>query len=220
MQSAGRYLSILANDIHSVVCATVDEKGLPVTRAMDVMLADDHTFYFLTAKGKAFYDQLMRSKFIALTGMKGGEGLDRAHATMHTKAISVRGFIECIGSEKLDEIFDANPYMAEIYPQEEARKALVVFRMVKGEGEYFDLSTKPITRESFGIGDLAESDAESHVKEPYFITDACIGCGKCLAVCPQQCIEHDSVPFRIDQRHCLHCGNCYTDCPVKAIIRR
>ncbi|MGI6178240.1 MAG: 4Fe-4S binding protein [Eubacterium sp.] len=212
-----KYLSALADDIHSVVCATADEKGLPVTRAMDVMLADDDTFYFLTAKGKAFYRQLIDGGFIALTGMTGGEGMDKEHATIHKKAISVRGTIECIGTEKLNEIFEANPYMCEIYPNEESRKALAVFRMVSGSGEFFDLSTKPITRESFTIGEPDNQEEDAEADEPYFITAACTGCGKCLSVCPQDCIKHDVLPFVIDQKHCLHCGNCYTDCPAKAV---
>jgi uncharacterized pyridoxamine 5'-phosphate oxidase family protein/NAD-dependent dihydropyrimidine dehydrogenase PreA subunit len=220
MGGASKYLSVLANDIHSVVCASVDEEGLPVTRVIDIMLADEDTLYFLTAKGKAFYQQLIRTGYIALTGMTGGEGLDKAHATMHVKTISVRGSVECIGTDKLDEIFAANPYMAEIYPQEESRKALAVFRMVSGEGEFFDLSTRPITRESFAIGGSEVSEDYRKQKEPYFITDACIGCGTCLTVCPQDCIRHDAVPYLIDQKHCLHCGNCFTDCPTKAVIRR
>jgi uncharacterized pyridoxamine 5'-phosphate oxidase family protein/Pyruvate/2-oxoacid:ferredoxin oxidoreductase delta subunit len=184
------------------------------------MLSDENTFYFLTARGKAFYRQLMDHKYIALTGMIGGEGLDRTQASMHTKAVSIRGAIACIGSEKLDEIFAGNPYMAEIYPTEKSREALVVFKMTEGKGEYFDLSTKPITRESFTVGDAPSTEEELPSQGPYFISDACTGCGKCLTVCPQNCIHHDGVPFRIDQCHCLHCGNCCTDCPVRAVIRR
>ena len=71
--------------IHSTVVATVDAEGHPVTRVIDMMLHDDNRLYFLTAKGKVFYEQLMEQKFIAISGMTGGEG------SMCKKAVSVRG---------------------------------------------------------------------------------------------------------------------------------
>ena len=37
---------------------------------------------------------------------------------MNKKAVSIRGKAVNIGSEKLKEVFEQNPYMAEIYPQE------------------------------------------------------------------------------------------------------
>ena len=40
--------------IHSTVVATVDAEGHPVTRVIDMMLHDDNSLYFLTAKGKVF----------------------------------------------------------------------------------------------------------------------------------------------------------------------
>jgi uncharacterized pyridoxamine 5'-phosphate oxidase family protein/Pyruvate/2-oxoacid:ferredoxin oxidoreductase delta subunit len=220
MGAKNRYLSILENEIHSVVCATTDEYDRPVTRVMDIMLSDDHTFYFLTARGKEFYQQLMHRKYIALSGMAGGEGMDRTQATIHKKAISVRGSVECIGTSKLNEIFAKNPYMTEIYPTESSRQALVVFKMTAGSGEFFDLSTKPITRESFVVGDAGHLQGERRGQEPYFISGDCNGCGKCLTVCPQHCILQDRVPFQIEQRHCLHCGNCFSTCPVGAVVRR
>ncbi|MBB5182155.1 4Fe-4S binding protein [Catenisphaera adipataccumulans] len=218
MDKTKQYLSILVNEMHSVVCATLDDQNRPATRVIDIMLTDGHTLYFLTAKGKDFYKQLITHPFIALTGMSGGEGMDRMHATMQKKSISIRGSVECIGTRKLKEIFEKNPYMAEIYPTEKSREALVVFKMTAGTGEFFDLSTKPITRESFSVGAFEKTEEESHV--PYLISLACTGCGKCLTVCPQNCIRHESVPFKIDQAHCLHCGNCFTDCPAGAVIRR
>ncbi len=180
MDDAARYLDMLANEIHSVVVATTDIEGHPVTRVIDIMLSDAQTIYFLTAKGKAFAGQLMDTGFIALTGMTGGASLDRAHASLAIKAISLRGTVECIGQEKLDEIFEKNPYMAQIYPTDTSRQALVVFCMEEGEGELFDLSTKPITRKSFRVG-AGEAEAPHY---PYLIGPACIGCGACLAVCP------------------------------------
>lgn len=44
------YLRILKRAIHITVMATVDSKGHPVTRMIDVMLEDGQTIYFLTAK--------------------------------------------------------------------------------------------------------------------------------------------------------------------------
>ena len=54
----------------------------------------------------------------------------------------------------------------------------------------------------------------------YFITDNCIGCNKCVEVCPQTCIITATIPYIIEQNHCLHCGNCLTVCPMSAVERR
>lgn len=45
-------LSYLEKEIHSVIIATVDNNGLPVTCAIDIMDSDEKGLYFLTAKGK------------------------------------------------------------------------------------------------------------------------------------------------------------------------
>lgn len=136
-------LRILREEIHSAVFATVDEQGLPATRVIDIMLTDEDSLYFITAKGKAFYRQLTDRKYAAVSGMTQGKG------SLERKAVSVRGKVENIGSGRLAQVFEANPYMAEIYPEEESRTALEVFRMYEGEGEYFDLSAKPVVRHTF-----------------------------------------------------------------------
>ena len=65
-------LRILQEDIHSTIAATLGEDGHPQTRAIDIMLIEDGKPIFLTARGKAFYDQLTTQKFIALSGVKEG----------------------------------------------------------------------------------------------------------------------------------------------------
>lgn len=207
MLDAKRYLRYIVDEIHSTVVATVDDRGLPVTAAIDMMDADDSSLYFLTAKGKGFCDRLKKRGYLALTAMKGED-------TMSSVAVSIRGKVRELGYEKIPMLFEKNPYMRNIYPTEESMKALTVFQIYKGTGEWFDLSKKPIERDSFTFGDAEKKE------EGYFITDACIGCGSCVSVCPQNCIVTDSIPYVIEQEHCLHCGNCLTGCPVGAVERR
>ena len=202
-----QYLNYIVNDIHRTIVATVDDKGLPVTCAIDMMDADENSLYFLTAKGKSFYDRLTKREFLAFTAMKGED-------TMTSVAVSVRGKVCELGFDKIPELFEKNPYMKEIYPTEESRRALTVFQIYEGSGEWFDLSKKPIERASFAFGKAEESP------EGYEITDACIECSSCLDVCPQNCIESDTIPYAIEQEHCLHCGNCHTVCPVGAVTKR
>ena len=207
MSNAEKYLSYLVEGIHTTVVATVDDEGLPVTAAIDMMDADESSLYFLTAKGKGFYARLIKRQFLALTAMKGEE-------TMSSVAVSIRGKVRELGYDKIPELFEKNPYMHEIYPTEESMHALTVFQIYEGTGEWFDLSKKPIERASFTFGGAQEK------QDGYFITDACIGCGGCVSVCPQNCIITDSIPYVIEQNHCLHCGNCLTACPAGAVEKR
>ena len=201
------YLSYVVDEIHTTVVATVDDDGLPVTAAIDMMDSDENSLYFLTAKGKGFYDRLMKQGFLALTGIKGED-------TMSSVAVSIRGKVRELGYEGIPTLFAKNMYMHDIYPTEDSMKALTVFQIYEGTGEWFDLSKKPIERASFTFGGAAQKP------EGYFITDACIGCGSCAAVCPQSCINAESIPYVIGQEHCLHCGNCMQACPAGAVERR
>ena len=133
---------------------------------------------------------------------------------MASVAVSVRGKVRELGYARIPALFEKNPYMHQIYPTEEAMHALTVFQVYEGTGEWFDLSKKPIERASFTFGGAQEKT------EGFIITDACIGCGSCLPVCPQSCIRTLSNPFRIEQEHCLHCGNCMKVCPVGAMQKR
>lgn len=201
------YLRYLEKEIHSVIMGTVDENGLPFTCAIDIMDSDENGLYFLTAKGKGFYDRLKKNGYVALTGMKGSD-------TLSCVAISVRGKVEEIGNVPLQKLFEKNPYMNEIYPTEQSRQALTVFRIYEGNGEWFDLSRKPIERISFTIGNKEKEIVG------YEITNKCTGCKACKSVCPQNCIDFTVTPAVIRQENCLHCDNCLTVCPKKAVVRR
>lgn len=137
--------------------------------------------------------------------------------SLDKKAVSVRGKICNIGNEKLEEVFTENPYMNEIYPGMESRNALEVFQMYEGQGEYFDLSVKPIYRDTFYLG----NNHDAHIKTyGFYVTENCNQCGKCFAECPQSCIDATEGTVSIHQAHCLHCGRCYEICPQKAILKR
>lgn len=49
----------------------------------------------------------------------------------------------------------------------------------------------------------------------HVITGACIDCGACLGVCPEDCISMDYV---VDAPKCTDCGACARICPVAACV--
>ena len=115
-----------------------------MTCVIDSDAWDEGGLYFLTARGKSFYERLTARPFAALTGMKGRD-------TLSSVAISLRGAVKNIG-RAAEEIFERNPYMARIYPTRRSREALEVFQIYRGEGEYFDLSQQPPFRQRFSFG--------------------------------------------------------------------
>lgn len=96
------YIKMLVDEFHSTTVATIGEDGHPQTRVIDMMLWDEKGIYFLTAKGKAFYEQLIKQQYIAVS------------ATKDKRSISLRGKIKNIGIENLEAIFEKNTYMQKI----------------------------------------------------------------------------------------------------------
>ena len=196
------YLKLLVDEIHSTTVATIGADGHPQTRIIDMMYYDDEGVYFLTAKGKGFYAQLMAQQYVAVS------------ATKSKIAVSLRGKVKNIGKKNLDIMFERNPYMKEIYPGD-TKEALEVFQLYEANGEYFDISNpSSIVRDTIVIGD------GERVQTGYFSGEGCIGCKLCYSVCPQKCIDISSIPVVINQKHCLHCGRCAEICPKQCIKKR
>ncbi len=197
--TTGDYLKILVEDIHSATVATLAHDGRPKTQIIDMMLWDEKGVYFLTARGKELYTQLMEQMYIAVSATQGKIG------------ISLRGKIKNIGSDRLDEIFAKNTYMQGIYPGD-TRRALEVFCLYEAQGEFFDITDPThIVHDVIVLGDIKPE------VNGYFIGDRCTGCGRCLEECPQSCIDTAGIPAVIDQHRCICCGLCYDICPVQAI---
>ena len=139
------YLKVLVKEIHSVVVATVDETGHPHTAVMDMMWENGKTVYFLTADFKPLYKRLKEDGRVAVTRMTQGAG------TMDCESFSLTGQVEWISKEHLGELLEANPYMYDIYPTEEGRSHLQVFRFKKAVGDYYDLTQLPSYQARFEI---------------------------------------------------------------------
>jgi uncharacterized pyridoxamine 5'-phosphate oxidase family protein/Pyruvate/2-oxoacid:ferredoxin oxidoreductase delta subunit len=188
--------------INSVSMATVGEDGSPQARIIGVMHTEDEKLYFLTARGKPFCRELLRDRKVAVLGL-----------SRFKEMIRLNGIPELLPKEEqsewLDKLFEENPYMKNVYTGE-TRQVLEVFCIEDGEIEYFNLGVHPIFRESYVIGnDISK-------QKMYFITNDCIGCGKCVEICPENCII-PGAPFRIVQENCLRCGSCQENCPVSAV---
>ena len=188
----------LLREIKSITFATVN-KSLPAARIIDVMLVKKDGLYFLTARGKSFYRQLKAGPKIAICGM------DLNYVTAR-----IIGNIKfCNTRNIIDEIFENNPMMNDLYPGEK-RNILEGFHLYRGRGEIFDLSVEPPGRERFAFG------GETANPPGYTITINCTACGLCIEACPVEVISEGDI-YRIDGSHCLECGRCAEICPEDAI---
>ena len=184
--------------------ATVDEDGAPQVRNISAIHYEGTDIYFLTARGKPFARQLLRDGRVQISGY-----------TRFKETIRVSGKAEPVPEAEQrkwrDVLYAEQPYLENVYPGE-TKNIDTMFVIKNYTIEYFCLSTRPITREYFTVGNA--------VLKPkgYRITETCIGCGTCQSVCPQSAID-EGTPFAIRQNNCLQCGNCFENCPAQAIER-
>ncbi len=185
---------------------TVDKNGAPQIRNISAIHYESDRMIFFTAKGKAFCEELLTDGRVQVLGYTKYKEMIRLSA----KAVPVP---ENKQEKWIDTIFAEQPCLSNVYPGDTRKLAGIVFEIKDAEIEYFNLGVNPIFRESYSIG------AGSLTQKGYIISEKCIGCGKCLKNCPQQCIELGN-PYNIQQNHCLHCGNCAVVCPIKAVEKQ
>lgn len=186
--------------------ATVDEDGAPQVRNISAIHYEGMEIYFLTARGKPFARQLYADGRVQISGY-----------TRYKETIRVSGKATELPEEEQmkwrDILYREQPYLENVYPGE-TKNIDTMFVIKDYTIEYFCLSTRPIMREYFAVGNA--------VVEPkgYRITAACIGCGKCTRVYPQGAVDQGAPKsYLIRQNNCLQCGNCFENCPVQAIER-
>lgn len=189
--------------IDSLQIATVDKNGSPQIRVISARIFNNTTMYFLTAKGKSFVKEMENNRNIAIIGFDEKEN----------DMIRITGIVEKVSQEEQlkwrNKIYETYPYLENVYPNE-TKNINIIYKIENYNMEYFTLSTHPITRQYFAIGN-------TKIKFKGFkIGNECINCGTCKTVCPQNVIT-EGTPFVIQQEHCLHCGNCFDNCPVNAI---
>lgn len=90
----------ILREIKDVSFATVDEKGFPQVRIIDVMLIENNKLYFCSARGKDFYKQLKINNHVALCAM-----------TKNYQMIRYSGKAQRLDNQKywIDRIFKENP---------------------------------------------------------------------------------------------------------------
>ncbi len=184
--------------------ATVDGEGAPQVRNISAIHYEGTTLYFLTARGKSFARQLKADGRVQILAY-----------TKYKETIRLSGTaVEVPKNEQVkwrDIIYAEQPYLENVYPGE-TKNIDTIFMLKDYTIEYFCLSTRPILREYFAVGNARIK------KKGYHISDECMGCGVCQNVCPQGCIDEGS-PYVIREDHCLQCGNCFENCPAEAIER-
>lgn len=197
MNAKARKYVDLFRQVKICSASTVDRKGHPRSRIINIMIAAEEGMYIVTSKGKPFYEQLEETGEIALSAM-----------CPDCQSLKFYGKVKKVEKKWVDEVFRQNPGMNEVYPGD-TRYILDAFLIYEGSGEWFDLLHYPINRETFSYGTEEEVCG-------FRITDSCIGYGACLKVCPQKCIE-EGRPFAIHPEHCLQCGACMEACPAGAV---
>ena len=191
----------------TLAMATVDADGSPQIRCVSAVNYEPDAVYFFTARGKEMTRQLMSN--------------GRIQTMVHTRfneMIRMSGVAKPAADAEQDmwigTIFAEQPYLANVYPGD-TRDIGIVFKVQDIVLDYFNLGVHPIERAVFSLSGNAEL---ARAKGYRINAETCVGCGTCLAHCPQKCIVEGGV-YRIEPEHCLHCGACAQACPVGAVER-
>lgn len=137
------FLDFVVDEIHNADVASTHE-GEPSAQVCDLMMNKNGKLYITTSQNNPFFKDLINQPKVVINGYK-GEG------TMDSCGFSIRGNIKDVDHLYIDEIFEKNPYLNEIYADdvEAAKKDLHVLEIEPISASYLDHRTNPIFTRKF-----------------------------------------------------------------------
>ena len=137
--------------------ATVDEDGAPQVRNISAIHYEGTDIYFLTARGKSFARQLKRDGRVQILGY-----------TRYKETIRVSGEVVPVSEDEQikwrNVLYQEQPYLENVYPGE-TKNIDTMFVLMDYTIEYFCLSTRPITREYFAVGNAVVKPKGYEIRE-------------------------------------------------------
>lgn len=137
------FLEFAINEVHNVDVATTHH-GAPSAQVCDLVLNKNGKLYIVTSSQNPFFQDLIHQPKVIINGYKGD-------GTMDSCGFSIRGTIKNVEHEYIDEIFEKNDYLNEIYANdiEGAKEDLRVLEITPKEAAYLDHRTHPIFTRKF-----------------------------------------------------------------------
>jgi ferredoxin len=137
-------------------------------------------------------------------------------ALCHAVGLTYRGTLPVAMPENYIAMFN-------VPSAEKCRKIIQQARPVLEKGSEYILQGKSFPAEKVSAVDKLKSGPVNQGFYAYFVnakqfhtTDNCIGCGKCVELCPLNNI-HLTAGKPVWGNHCTHCMACICDCPSEAI---
>lgn len=138
------FLDFVVNEIHNAVVSTARKDDLPASQVCDMLLNKNEKLYMVTSYKNPFFDDLVANGHVNVDGYKG-------NGTMDSCGFSIHGTIKNVDHKYLDELFEKNQYLYEIYADDikGAKKELRVLEITPIKAGYLDHRTKPIFNRHF-----------------------------------------------------------------------
>lgn len=137
------FLDFAVKQIHNVDVATTHQ-GEPSAQVCDLLLNKNEKLYIATSSQNPFFQDLINQPKVIINGYKG-------NGTMDSCGFSIKGTIKNVDHQYIDEIFEKNPYLNEIYADdiEAAKEDLRVLEITPQSAGYLDHRTTPIFMRKF-----------------------------------------------------------------------
>lgn len=183
---------------------------------------DDEGIYFRTMCNKPFGRQLLETGKLTVCGITDTSITDHKEdgTPIFPPSYSFKliGEVRNVSAETIIEKAKSNDMLKVAAADMEKYPAMKNgnFVIYKGRGEIFDVDFDLVNRDHkllrtrFGFGGAKFN--EPGVR----ISDKCVSCGKCKAVCTFDAIQ-EGKPYRVNGSRCDDCGSCMKACPVDAI---
>lgn len=137
------FLDFAVNQIHNVDIVKTHQ-GEPSAQVCDLLLNKNGKLYIAISSQNPFFQDLINQPKVIINGYKG-------NGTMDSCGFSIRGTIKNINHQYIDEIFEKNTYLNEIYADdiEAAKEDLRVLEITPQSADYLDHRTTPIFMRKF-----------------------------------------------------------------------